>query len=501
MRNAHRILSILLISFIFIGCTNTNKNQGVSSKNAEINKSSTKQETATNSVQGIKLVKKQTKTKYLLSNGIEFKYEENSVSTSLGEVKINFPQISGLVNKELQKKLNATIYTDITAEIKNYVSETNVLPQYLVCTVLLNANNLLSISLNDLYSPPLCGFLYRLTDGKRLYLKDIFTEGTDYVPLLNQKVIEGIVGGESEEEDILEKPFSTIKPDQDFALSGSSLYMIFRAGESGFEKRSSVEVPLSSIDDYVNVTDIYSGTERKTQENADLIVRMNNIFFTPKGQIIKRENGNVWTYYPEISGLRDDNFEKTINNIIVTSASKAANDEALKSLKKAATIQFEGHIAEVHMDAAFNHYGLLTIVRNVYCDDMNQYENLKPLISVYTFDLAKKKCIDPKTILIYYLNKNKNLQDIFAKMIKENLKSQNPSLTNKFTDEINSKFDYTFIINSSTIYFEKYGDVKNDIYIVINYKENTLEGISQWIECRIPLKNIYSGQPEDFFGW
>jgi Protein of unknown function (DUF3298). len=189
------------------------------------------------------------------------------------------------VDKNVQSKINKSLTQELEKAIKAYSKgiTDNEIQTCFVCQVELNANNLLSISLYDTYTP-LEGYLYRLTDGKRLYLKDIFTSGTDYAALVNRKIRE-ILAGESYEEYLLTEPFSSIKENQSFILSEESLTMLFTEGESGFRERKSIDVPLSQIDDYVDAADRYSGTERKKHERTDLIVRKNNIFAEESGEV------------------------------------------------------------------------------------------------------------------------------------------------------------------------------------------------------------------------
>ena len=102
--------------------------------------------------------------------------------------------------------------------------------------IALSANNLLSVSTTYFDSNPIHGLLFRLSDGKKLGLKDIFTKGTDYVSLLNKQVELAILEGEIDEGEILYKPFSGIKPDQEFLLNYSDLYIISEREKEGLSR-------------------------------------------------------------------------------------------------------------------------------------------------------------------------------------------------------------------------------------------------------------------------
>lgn len=454
------------------------------------------------SAKEIKLIKKPNKTKYLLTNGIEIQRQDKNINISNGSILVSIPKVSGLKDKNLEDALNKAIEKDLEKAIQNYAVEKNDTSTKLASgslypIVRLNANNLLSISLNDFYSPPIYGFLYRLTDGKRLYLKDIFTEGTDYEPLINQKVIEGILMKDGEEEGNLSRPFSTIKPDQDFVLTGDTLYMIFAPGEGGFIERNSVGIPLAKIDDYVDVTDRYSGTERKNHERIDLIVRGNNIFTTWKSDIIKKSNGNVWLQYPEISGLRDNAFEDVINSTIKKGIDEASTIKALDALKKGAD-QEKDCVAIIQASVTFNHYGILCIQRQVYT--WGDSTNLQEFNKAYAFDLINKKIIDSKDIIKKYIAGNKEQEGDLAAAVKNSIITIYAHGSNDFKNAVNSKITFSFIMDKGQVYFSN-GEDKNNIAIIMCFNGEMFGRPSEQIFCSVPLKTIVKGVPEDFFGW
>lgn len=498
MKQKARALLTLILSMALVSCGGK---QPVSPL-AEGNSASVQTQTINdpgdiNSGIGTKLVKKPQKTRYLLSNGVEIKHTDISYDTREGDRTLPCPQVSGLVDKTLEARINRTIVEDVEKKVRSFTGKSNTEYFHLECTVQLNANNLLSISINNMYSPPVAGFLYRLTDGKRLYLKDIFTEGTDYVSLMNERTAVGILGGYLSEEELLREPFKSISEEQDFSLGKSSLFLIFHPGESGFVQSHTLDIPLSSIDDYVDVLDRYSGTERKNHERQELIIRENNIFIAEKGDVIKRKGENVWSHYPYISGLRDTAFEETVNKKIQDGLSEVINGKYLDGLQKIPD-QFEDRIAVIEMQVTFNYYGFLCIKRHVYNDAY--IKDLENLDAVYTFDLNKKKLIDAKSILSGYMAKNKGLQSSLTNIIKEQLASQYASTTSRSIDETGLDLDYSFILNKGSIYFSKYYQ-EDDLRLCIDFKPNTINGFSDVLRCTVPLKDIYTGAPEDFFGW
>jgi phosphate transport system substrate-binding protein len=447
--------------------------------------------------QNIKLVEKANKTRYLLTNGIKIKYSNMTIKTEKGDTGIMLPQLEGLANKSVEDKLNTNIKKDVEDEVKLYASEMDQEPYFAGVNVLLNANNLLSISITGYYTPPVHGLLYRLTDGKRLYLKDIFTEGTDYVSLLNREVTEGILAGDIPEENLLKEPFKSISPDQNFSLSPSALYVVFHKGESGFNKRSSVSVPLKDIDPYLDVMDRYSGTERKTQLHSELFVRTNNIFLTNKGEVYKRDSSSLWLYYPEVSGLRNPELEKKINSKIKASIDELKDSSIFNDLPKGEAYGKECN-AVIEFTASFNHYGILSIERHVFTfTPENPFENLH---KVYSFDLTNRKEIESKEIIERYFSTDPAFKYIFVDNVKESLKQQCLSNGIELKDAADYNIDYSYIERNSSIYFTKYWE-EDEICIHASFILKTPAGKPFRADCPVPLKAVFQGVPEDFFGW
>jgi hypothetical protein len=503
MKRFLNILIVALYAIVFSGCYKNNPNEPLQShaapsKPANMVSSTNQSMDITGdpvSIQDIKLVKKAAKAKYLLTNGIKIKFNNIPLNTEKGEIYIMLPQIQGLADKAIEERLNKNIQRDIEAEVKNYFAEIDGEQAFAGCVVDLNENNLLSISIRGYYTPPVYGFLYRLTDGERLFLKDIFTEGTDYVSLLNRKVIEGIANGEISEEYLLREPFKTIDSNQNFSLSATTLYIVFHKGEGGFEQRNSVSIPLLSIDDYVDVIDRYSGTERKTQLISDSFIKRNNIFVTFKGEIYKRTNGNLWIHYPEISGLRNPEFEKKINASIKNSIAELKDSSLFNNLVKGEEYG-KDCIALIELIVSFNHYGILSIERNV--NTFTPDKTFEDLHRVYSFDLTKSKAIDAKTIVTDYLSKNKGYEETFVKTIRENLNLQFVSKNIKINDASDYIIDYAFIKKNGTFYFTK-SYAEDELLIHVSFLGSSTNGTALRADCTIPLKSILTGDPDDFF--
>lgn len=477
MKRILSLIIILLFSLSFNGC-NIKQVVNISPQN--------------------KLVRKSVKANYLIPNDIKMNEVRKTINTGKGQISFFYLEFNGFRDKTLENSLNKSIEKDIENEIKAYLTETaeadeGFAPFY--CRLEFNANNLLSISIYSYYDTPIYGLLYRLSDGKRLYLKDIFTKGTDYVSLLNEKVILGIIGGDRSEEDILREPFSTIKPNQTFALSQTMLYIIFHRGEAGFADRNSIGIPLSSIDDYVDIIDKYAQNGERSPGESNSVVKYNNIFATDKQVVLKSAVGKVFVTYPLISGIRDSAFEKIINDTIWDGINKATNNKLLYNT--ANSNKTNEYIASVRMYISCNHYGIL-------CLDMTAYSNFQNISSQnltasYTFDLIKKKPIDVKDILISYASKHKEFRDALVSCIRSNLITSYGPMNKEFIGQVNSKIDFSFIMDNGSVQLSNYY-FQDDTSILIHFKDHILNNTPNVFDSQVPLKKIIKTSTEDFFG-
>lgn len=504
--NKIRLLIIaLILLLVFSACGNTKptvSNSDSAGPESSQNSGSTENSTnipplSTNKPKDIKLIKKTAKANYLISNGIKVMHKNVKISTSKGDIAVWIDEISGLTDKSLETKLNNSIEQDVKNAVIEYAAESEEKPMELYCVTELNSNNLISISLRDYYSDPMFGILYSLTDGKRVYLKDIFTQESDYVGLLNQNVVEGILGRGVSEELILREPFSTVDSNQNFSLSQSILYMIFKKGESGFDHRTSISIPLWKIDDYVDIIDRYSKSSMKAHSFKELMETRNNIFIEQKGEIIKRKNGAMWVYYPQIHSMSNPSFQQEINTRIKNSISEVLKDEALDNIAKLPDSSERDPLETIYMTISFNHYGLLCMKR--YTNNFAQSESLAKYNTNYAFDLANSKELDLSGLILNFSMKHPEFTNNFLNVLKQNLSTICVNQNINITSEEQSKIDFDFITQNSLMTFRKYGP-EDPIAIEIAFNSNAFANVSRTVMCEVSLKDIIKTSYEDFFG-
>lgn len=473
---------ILVLLLLIPGCSTK---QGVSSEEA------LGQSTVHPSNQEIKLVVKPTRAKYIFSNAIEFNSDEKLLTTSKGNIKYFNIEMHGLKNKELESKLNNRIKEDMERYMKDYYENAYKKPDCFFSSAELNSNNLISIRISPENSRFELGLLYRITDGERIYLKDLFTEGTDYVSLINRNIVEQIIGDYMDEEYILRESFSTITPDQAFILSESYLFILFKKGEAGFADDYQIPIPRSKLDDYMDIFEKQQNMDSGIFEKPQEVLKHNNIFIDQKTDVGKTSYGNLNFSYPVISGIRDPDLENKINNIIESKANEFV--ETIKLNKQTAPTSNEA-IGSINMDVVFNSYDYICILTSGFIGHSSSEFN--DLFNSYAIDLKTGTLMDPKEMLISYANSNKGFKEAFTEAIKAELKERYNNSDAAMLTKIDKLIDFPFILKNGIIYFQgRYGSTQASIDV--RFKENLISNFQEYTSASFYQDLNLS--PEAFF--
>ncbi len=164
------------------------------------------------------------------------------LETKTLSIDVQYPKFTGL-EQSVEQQLNAYFAERIEIpKAHAYVAERQnsqeifYRPTQLFCNYLVqyNRNGMLSLTLDDyLYTGGAhggtirSGYTFELESGRLRELKDIFAPDTDYVTLLSTHIAEQI-----RHQDMLTLiEFTSIRPDQDFYLSGDSLVIYFQQYE------------------------------------------------------------------------------------------------------------------------------------------------------------------------------------------------------------------------------------------------------------------------------
>lgn len=161
------------------------------------------------------------------------------------KLNIQYPELSGLDNPEIQNRLNS-LFAGLAAEakgrgyeIEKFIGQDEITRHikaevYFNYNVKYNQKGLLSIVFYDYqYSGGAHGFTvqssytFDLRTGKEYKIKDLFRDGIDYISMVSSEVKRQM----EESEAPLLNPFESIKADQDFYLTNKGIVVYFQLYE------------------------------------------------------------------------------------------------------------------------------------------------------------------------------------------------------------------------------------------------------------------------------
>lgn len=179
-------------------------------------------------------------------NPIVIDTKSEASETATLKLTIQYPELKGLENVEVQNKLNS-LFAKLAAgardrgyEIEKYIGQDEITRHikaeaYFNYQVKYNRKDLLSIVFLDYqYSGGAHGgtvqssYTFDLKTGTEYKLRDLFAEGSDYVALISSQVKQQM---EEREMTFLLAPFNSIRADQDFYLSNNAVVVYFQEYE------------------------------------------------------------------------------------------------------------------------------------------------------------------------------------------------------------------------------------------------------------------------------
>lgn len=491
-----KYLKTIAILLLLVNCAGCNVKHEVVTKAIEKIPGST-------TMHQVKLNPKTERAEYLQMNALQISSNDETITNSNITSTCSISQINGLKSKDIQNKINDAIKRDVKDVIKSYSEKSDETIQFYGSFSEFNYNNLISISINSYDFNLIGGLVYNIADGNRIYLKDLFTEGTDYVSLLNRKIIEKILSGSEEESELLREPFSSISPDQNFALSFSNLKIIFHRGEAGFVRDYYIDIPIWEIDDYMDILDrqIPDVSQFEKPYNA---IRKNNIYANNISDVVNTSRGSLVINYIEIRGMKDKVIEDSINSLIKGKVDEALNYVKLQEEKSQDPLEMYRSI-EINVTLNCYDYLSLTMYSNLGepVNFFNRDSEYPDMPAIYTFDLKSGKQVDFMDMLNDYSSKNPDFKLGFTEVVKNELRVQfsteglNPDSLSEIYDRLDNTIDYSFIINNSMIYIQGPFNYPEEPWVYVSFKRGPISEFLRTASFRF-YENLKI-MPEDFF--
>lgn len=477
---------LLFLSIIFISACETIKSkpttEKVSSSKGQYYKKTSKQ------------IFKASKAKYIQQNAIEIIDYKVKIDTKKGSYHVITPKIKGLKNDKIQTKVNQSIKENFISSAKAFVNNSGALPEIISYSWHFNSNNVLSLSIFSPNSSYEVGFTYNLVNGKRIHLKDLFVKGTDYISLINEKIIYNILTGYYSEEEILKSPFTSIEADHNFTINERTLNIIFFKGEAGFISDFVVSIPLAEVGEYLEIFNKYQNEKNDIYSAENTFPKYNNIFLSEKYKVVKVNNWRLEFSYSNISGLVNQVVEEKINTEIQDIVDKFQNSEFIK--KTTTNTSEKEKAIRISFYNSFNNYDYISLSLNAQYVIDDEYLNIIEYKESYCVDLKTGDFAESSELLKNFINSKEEYKERFEKVVKKMLLGPYSDLDYTTTCKIKDEVDSEFILKNAYIGFGYY-DLKEGPILIIEFDKGVLcdkplyASISLFSEFEVPFDAFF----------
>lgn len=276
--------------------------------------------------------------KFIYRNGLNVEYKEETSDDNNKKISKYYPQISGLINKEVEKKVNDSIISNVDilySEAEDFIPSTNTNMEInlsVIADICYNCNNVIFIqyyvgasynsntdsdSYNNFCSDKAEGF--DLNTGNRLDLKDLFKKGTDYESIINDYLFMEIIIYNYDDPDsmFMNRSFQGIRANQSYSFNENYLTIIMDKNNEEFntsENSIMITIPLKEIGDKLAIFDRYFNEDINIFENKRIKNLMPNYIHYEINDGIIEYKENYRIYIEEGEFLHADNSE--VNNML-----------------------------------------------------------------------------------------------------------------------------------------------------------------------------------------
>lgn len=445
--------------------------------------------------------------KFIYQNGLNVEYEQNSVNEDNKYIEKYYPQINGLINKEVEKNINNDIVNLVNMHLKkaeNFITKKYPDPviQSISTSAFVNysCNNVIFIEFSSYvnynagtvsegyYIASSVG--YDLNTGNKLSLKDLFINGIDYNTLLNNHIYMEIIKSNYDDPDSLymNKPFQGIRNNQSFSFNENRLSIIMDEQNDEFNTTGypvTIDIPLKEIGSDLAIFDRYFNEE----ENIFVSDRIKKLM--PNYQYYEVNDGimeydeyyNIHIEAGEFKNMDDFKTKQMLEAMVSQNLDVDSFRERAKDYSSSYPGKYYGNLYHV-VDVMMSSGGYLSMNAFSSKNENNTIENHEKHIN---FDLNNNKMMTLKDIFAEGFDYKTEILEILRAFPKYSL----PEGTFSENEEILfAENDFNF--NSDAVFIILYqpGAHVREYKIWIEYKDIGYENISilQWqYNGRIPL--------------
>ncbi|WP_312698933.1 hypothetical protein [Sedimentibacter sp.] len=427
--------------------------------------------------------------KFIYKNGLEIEHISIDSDEDDKSVWKHYPRLSGLIDKEAEKKINDKIENQIDkkiSEAESYVApkltDNKIQSVSSWAHIEYNCNNVIFINYNSditygtdtfsesKYFSECIG--YDLNTGNTIGLKDLFKSGLDYSRILNDLIYMEIIKLNYDDPDsfYMYRPFQGIRENQSFSFSEYYLKIIIDEKNDEFNTsydKLYIYITMKDIGDYLAIFDRYFDEGKNIYENDRIKLFMPNFAGYSAYDIVREHEEK---YYIDIEigefyGIEDIETKKLLNEAV----SPHFDADGFRERAKAYSGTYYGglyHYIKIHMDNG----GYISL--NTF-SDKNELDAAESHIEYVNFDLNNNKFMTLKDLFVDGFDYKTAIWEI----LKNNPDYRIPeTIFLKGKEILMSENEFNFSQNSLLIYL--YQDDMHTYNSWIEYKDIGYENIS-----------------------
>lgn len=362
--------------------------------------------------------------KFIFRNGLNIEDIQETMNEEDKLIDKRYPQITGLINKEVEKRINDDIVNLVNErlnEVENSISsihtDSKIQSISTSAYVNYNCNNVMFIEYSSwityntgamsesYYFTKFQG--YDLNTGNHITLKDLFKQGVDYNKIINDYIYMEIIRSNYDDPDSLfmNKPFQGIQDNQSFSFDENRLMITMDEKNEEFNNNGypiSIFISLKDIGDELAIFDRYFNEENNIFENSERIKKLmpNFSYYNATYSIMEYEDYyNIHIEKGEFIGMEDIETKKLLDSMVSHNLDVDGFKERAKEYKESNPSIYNlyyGHIDHT-VDVMINSGGYLSM--NVYSNKSENkiVENYHKYIN---FDLNNNEIMTLKDLFV-----------------------------------------------------------------------------------------------------
>ena len=354
--------------------------------------------------------------RFIYTNSLEDKTKQASEKVDGISIQKSYPVINGLINKELQSKLNSAILNTLEQNLKNLETEvkgdaslnpyTNRGESSSAC-IIYNCNNVIFVEyyanmdlISKSESAPkqkIKSLGYDLNTGNILELKDLFKQDSNYKKFINDFISLYIINKNYDDPDgnLMIGPFKGIREEQSFSFDLSGLRIILDEKNDEFVNRgnqNSITIPLKTVGPNLAIFDRYYQEKTNLFQKKTVKKLLPNQVEFKANNLIQESKGKYSIYVEkgEFINLENEETKKLLNDFVMDSQ----DTEGFKARAEASKENWYGSLGH-NINLVMNSGGFLSVMVQDYQNEKGREQELRRYLN---YDLENNKIIKLKNI-------------------------------------------------------------------------------------------------------